>query len=61
MKLSISNIAWDKMLDEQIYDLCRKMGYQSIEIAPSRVFLIVLMIRFLRPGIGQNGLKTIMV
>ena len=38
MKLSISNIAWDKMLDEQIYDLCRKMGYQSIEIAPSRVF-----------------------
>lgn len=38
MKLSISNIAWDKSLDEKVYSLIKKSGYSAIEIAPTRIF-----------------------
>ena len=38
MKLCISNIAWDEKFDEQVYALCIEMGYDGIEIAPSRIF-----------------------
>ena len=38
MKLSISNIAWKKEHDKEMYQVCRDMGYHGIEIAPSRIF-----------------------
>lgn len=37
MKLSISNIAWDKEQDQAVYTLMQKYGYKGLEIAPSRV------------------------
>ena len=38
MKLSISNLAWQKEEDEEMYKICKCMGYDGIEIAPSRIF-----------------------
>lgn len=38
MKLSISNIAWDKELDSEVYGMMQKYGYSGLEIAPTRVF-----------------------
>ena len=38
MKLSISNIAWDKSQDETVYEQMLSMGYSGLEIAPTRVF-----------------------
>ena len=37
MKLSISNIAWDKENDEAVYQLMKKYGYTGLEIAPTRI------------------------
>lgn len=37
MKRSISNIAWDESFDEEMYETLRKMEFQGIEIAPTRV------------------------
>jgi sugar phosphate isomerase/epimerase len=37
MKLSISNIAWDKSDDDYMYDYLVDMGFNGIEIAPTRV------------------------
>jgi sugar phosphate isomerase/epimerase len=38
MKLSISNIAWDKENDTEMYPTLSRIGYSGIEIAPSRLF-----------------------
>lgn len=38
MKLSISNIAWDKEKDKEVYGLMRKYGFDGLEIAPTRIF-----------------------
>ncbi len=38
MKLSISNIAWDKEYDEEIYSFLNQNEYAGIEIAPTRLF-----------------------
>ena len=38
MKLSISNIAWAKEQDEQVYSRMREYGYSALEIAPTRIF-----------------------
>ncbi len=38
MKLSISNIAWDKEQDERLYTLLKEKGVRGIEIAPTRLF-----------------------
>ena len=38
MKLSISNIAWNKELDIGVYDLMKKYGFTGLEIAPTRIF-----------------------
>ncbi len=38
MKLSISNIAWNKEQDEEMYQHLEKSGYQGLEIAPTRIF-----------------------
>lgn len=38
LKLSISNIAWPKEADEEMYGHLRTMGYSGLEIAPSRLF-----------------------
>ena len=38
MKLSISNIAWIKEQDEQVYSRMREYGYSALEIAPTRIF-----------------------
>ena len=38
MKLSISNIAWDKEHDEEMYEYLSKNGFDGIEIAPTRIF-----------------------
>lgn len=37
MKLSISNIGWDSQYDEIMYKNMMKMGYQGLEIAPTRI------------------------
>lgn len=37
MKLSICNIAWQQELDDEMYQVCKDMGYSGIEIAPSRI------------------------
>lgn len=38
MKISISNIAWEKKDDEKIYRYLKKKGIDGIEIAPTRIF-----------------------
>ena len=38
MKLSISNLAWEKEQDVLFYDQMKKLGYTGLEIAPTRVF-----------------------
>lgn len=37
MKLSISNIAWNKENDEEMYEYVSSQGFQGLEIAPTRV------------------------
>lgn len=38
MKLSISNIAWDKKDDEYMYEYINNKNYKGLEIAPTRIF-----------------------
>lgn len=38
MKLSISNIGWDKDHDEEMYQVLQGMGFSGLEIAPTRIF-----------------------
>lgn len=38
MNLCISNIAWDAMYDNKMYKICSDMGYDGVEIAPTRLF-----------------------
>lgn len=39
MKLSISNIAWGSESDTFMYEILKSIGYQGIEIAPTRIFV----------------------
>lgn len=38
MKLSISNIAWSKDHDEEVYRLIAKAGFAGVDVAPGRVW-----------------------
>lgn len=38
MKLAISNIAWVVDQDEQMYRVMKEIGYEGLEIAPTRIF-----------------------
>lgn len=38
LKLSISNIAWENSINELVYTNLKELGYQSIEIAPTKLF-----------------------
>lgn len=38
MKLSISNIAWDASVDEQMQQKLHELNFQGLEIAPTRIF-----------------------
>lgn len=38
MKISISNIAWDKKSDEEVYEILEKEGVYGLDIAPGRIF-----------------------
>ena len=38
LKLAISNIAWDKAQDGELYAFLREQGFCGLEIAPTRVF-----------------------
>lgn len=38
MKLCVSNIAWEQTQDDELYEKLRKMGYEGLEIAPTRIF-----------------------
>ena len=38
MKLSISNIAWDSVNDNKIYNCMKAFGFTGLEIAPTRIF-----------------------
>lgn len=38
MKIAISNIAWNREQDEEIYGFLQKNGVEGIEIAPTRIF-----------------------
>jgi sugar phosphate isomerase/epimerase len=44
MKLSISNLAWQKIEDETIFNLMRNAGFNGLEIAPNKVFENILTI-----------------
>ncbi len=37
MKLAVSNIAWAEKNDETVYGWMRELGYEGLEIAPTRV------------------------
>lgn len=37
-KLSVSNIAWTEEYDQRIYSLMKSMGFEGVEIAPTRIF-----------------------
>ena len=37
MNLSISNIAWDTLNNEKIYDMLKKYGFKGLEIAPTKI------------------------
>ncbi len=39
MKLSISNIAWDKSEDKEVFELIKKFGFSGIELAPTKNFI----------------------
>ncbi len=38
MKLSISNIAWSADNDSEMYSFLKSVGYEGLEIAPTRIF-----------------------
>lgn len=38
MKLAISNIAWDSVNDNKIYNCMKAFGFTGLEIAPTRIF-----------------------
>ena len=38
MKLAISNIAWTMEQDARMYNLMKRLGYEGLEIAPTRIF-----------------------
>ncbi len=38
MKLSISNIGWSKDKDDAVYDIMQSLGFEGLEIAPTRIF-----------------------
>lgn len=38
MKLSISNIGWEKENDAYVYGLMERFGYSGLEVAPTRIF-----------------------
>lgn len=38
IKLAASNIGWAAQDDEQVWQLMKELGYQGLEIAPTRVF-----------------------
>lgn len=38
MRLAISNIAWGEEHDATVYEAMRKLGYEGLEIAPTRLF-----------------------
>lgn len=38
MKLAISNIAWDAEQDAKMYEKMKRLGYEGLEIAPTRIF-----------------------
>ncbi|MEG0176105.1 sugar phosphate isomerase/epimerase family protein [Anaerorhabdus sp.] len=39
MKLSISNIAWDATHDLEMFEFLHEVGFNGLEIAPTRIFL----------------------
>ena len=38
MKLSVSNIAWASGNDTAVYEMMKNMGFEGLEIAPTRIF-----------------------
>jgi len=38
MNLAISNIAWQKKFDIDVYKLMKKFGFRGLEVAPTRLF-----------------------
>ncbi len=38
MKLSISNIAWTSEKDQVVYNMMNEIGFEGLEIAPTRIF-----------------------
>lgn len=58
MELSISNIAWDGKLDEDVYKLMRQYGFSGLEIAPTRIFTTEPYSRLPEATKWANELKT---
>ncbi|MEG2295218.1 MAG: TIM barrel protein [Oscillospiraceae bacterium] len=38
MKISISNIAWDKQEDERVYDILQENAVYGLDVAPARIY-----------------------
>ena len=38
MDLSISNIGWEALHDQEVYALMKACGFTGLEIAPTRIF-----------------------
>ena len=57
MKLSVSNIAWTKELDEQMYDFLSFEKIEGVEIAPTRIFPELPYDRLKEASEYANGLK----
>ena len=38
MKLSISNLAWNQKDDCEVFSLMHKLGFEGLEIAPTKIF-----------------------
>ena len=39
MRLSVSNIAWDKLYDEDMYVFLSQNEFEGLEIAPTRIWV----------------------
>ena len=56
-KLSVSNIAWSAEHDTEMYPYLKKVGYQGLEIAPTRIYPELPYEKVIEAKIWAEGLK----
>lgn len=60
-RVSVSNIAWPAPVDDEAIDLALELGFEGIEIAPSKIFPDLIngasqAARYYRTRLGERGL-----